>query len=260
MNPDTLVAVSCYAGDKNRVLQGLDVWLAHECPVVLLSPADAPVWVDHPRVVRRSAGHRGVQGQAHLDRWDEYFRMLLEFPQNNFLICDSDSFCLSPKLPDRFYQGPDTFWSFHHPEGRPHTSPYPKVAYQSPMFISRANLEKLMSVDRAKVPAHPITPFQDWYLVALACESGVLCKHNEDGASYMGWNGAVGQIEGEFRMGPEWRGEDRMVSDVLAGTIFVHSVRHAMVLARLLQARRDYVARHQLTPEESPATISLVSK
>lgn len=244
MNPDTLVAVSCYAGDKHRVEHGLSTWLSHERPVVLLSPADATVSVDHPRVTSRSWGKRGVEGQDHLDRWDAYFRMLLEFPQNKFLICDSDSFCLSPKLPDRFYEQPDAFWSYHHPEGRPHASPYPKVAYQSPMFISRSNLEKLMQVDRAKVPAHPITPFQDWYLVALACESGVLCKHNFDGASYMGWNGAVGQVEGAFQMGPEWRGEDRMIADVFRGIVLVHSVRHAPVLQHLLWARQQYVMTH----------------
>jgi hypothetical protein len=258
MNPDTLVAVSCYAGDKFRVEQGLELYLSHECPIVLLSPADAPVSLDHPGISSRSSGVAGVEGQAHLDRWDDYFRILLTFPQKHFLICDSDAFCLSPQLPGRFYAEPEVFWSYHHPEGRPHTSPYPKVAYQSPMFISRANIEKLLSVDRRKVPAHPITPFQDWYLVALACESGVRCEHNFDGVSYMGWNGAVGQVEGMFRMGPEWRGEEMMVADVRQGVIFVHSVRHAPVIRRLVETRKEYLAAHpELTTDKFPATVLL---
>lgn len=246
MNPDTLVAVSCYSGDISRVENALSVglYLHHECPVVLLSPADAPVEIRHPQVVCQSAGVRGVEGQSSLDRWDLYFRKLLEFPQKNFLICDSDSFCLSPELPARFYKHPEVFWSYHHLDERLHASEYQKVAFQSPMFFNRETLEKMMEVDRAKVPCHPITPYQDWYLVALACEAGITCRHNQDAVSYMGWNGGgENSVVGGIHTGPEWRGADQMVFDVLHGKILIHSVRHLDVLKRVVEARQGYVWR-----------------
>lgn len=248
MNNDTLVAVSCYAGDKYRVENGLELYLHHQRPVVLLSPADAPVALDHPFIASRSAGIRGVEGPDHLARWDEYFRMLLAFPYNFFFICDSDAFCLSPKLPDRFYENPDVFWSYHHPDHRPRPEsyPYPRLAYQSPMFLSRASLEKMMRVDRAKVPCNSLTPYQDWYLVALAHEAGIKCAHNFDGVSYMGWNGDDKHtVVDTFAMGPEWRGEDMMVADVMKGVIFIHSVRHPRVIQRLVQARQDYLCENR---------------
>ena len=242
MNPDTLVAVSCYAGDTFRIENALEHGLIthHECPIVLLSPADAP-GVIQP-FLSRSCGVRGTQGQESLDRWDGYFRMLLEFPQEHFVILDSDSYCLTPEFPRRWYQEPDVFWSFHHPENRPHKSPYPKFAYQSPIFLNRRTLEKLLSVDRALVPCHPITPYQDWYLVALACEAGVTCKHNFDGVSFPGWNGGGENSNvGGFVSDKSYRGGDRMVDEVLDGKILVHSVRHKDMLQRVMDARRAYV-------------------
>ena len=243
MNPDTLVAISCYSGDTFRIENALSVGLLthHECPIVLLSPADAPGVI--PPFLSRSCGVRGTQGQESLDRWDGYFRMLLEFPQNNFLIIDSDSYCLTPELPKRFYDQPGVFWSYHCPEGRPHASPYPKVAFQSPMFLNREIIEKLLSVDRSKVRAHPITPFQDWYLVALACESGVEYKHNPDAISYMGWNGGPEFPTDNFDLDASYLGGDRMVADVLSGKILIHSVRHKYWLERMIEAHQEYLQR-----------------
>lgn len=239
MNPDTLVAVSCYSGDTFRITNALEHGLLtqHECPIVLLSPADAPGIVQP--FLSRSCGVRGTQGQDSLDRWDGYFRMLLEFPQNHFVIFDSDSYCLTPEFPKRWYDDPNIFWSFHHPEGRPHASPYPKVAFQSPLFINRANLERMLAVDRRKVRAHPITPFQDWYLVALACEAGITCQHNFDGVSFPGWNGGGENSNvGGFVSDSSYRGGDRMVEEVWDGKILLHSVRHKDMLQRVIDARR----------------------
>ncbi len=243
MNPDTLVAISCYSGDTFRIENALALGLLthHECPIVLLSPAALP-GVIQPYLCR-NVGPTGVWGQPSLDRWDLYFKELLKFPQNYFLICDSDSYCLSPELPRRFYKEPDVFWSFHHPDPRPHPSPYPKIAFQSPLFLSRSSIEKLLSVDRAKVPCHPITPFQDWYLVALTCECGNLeYRHNPDAVSFPGWNGGgANRVVDGFVSDENYRGADRMVDEVLSGKILVHSVRHREVLQRVVDARRAYV-------------------
>lgn len=242
MNTDTLVAISCYSGDQGRVESALDLYLHHQCPVITLSPTDAPANIQHARVGNRQAGKNCYDGQQCLDRYDAYLRILLEYPQNYFLFNDSDSFCLSPELPRRLYQE-DVFWSFIHPEGRPHASPYPKVAFQPPLFLSRGAIERLLSVDRSKVPCHPVTPYPDWYWVALACECGLAYKTHPDGVSFPGWNGGgANSVVGGFHSDANYRGADQMVREVLSGKIFIHAVRHADVVQRLRVARQDYLA------------------
>ena len=244
MNEDTLVAICCYSGDQARVETALDLYLHHDCPVLTLSPADAPANILHPRVTNRSAGRNCYDGQACLDRYDAYLRIMLSFPQKYFLFNDSDSFCLTPELPRRFYDEPDVFWSFIHPECRPHTSPYPKVAFQPPIFLSRTSIEKLLSVDRAGVPCHPITPYPDWFWVALSCECGLGYRHNPDAVSFPGWNGGGANTNvGGFVSDENYRGGDRMVAEVLAGKTFLHAVRHPDVVRRVVEARREYLRR-----------------
>ena len=43
MNDNTLVAVSAYAGDLNQVQNNMPLYRHHQCPVVILSPSDAPI-------------------------------------------------------------------------------------------------------------------------------------------------------------------------------------------------------------------------
>jgi hypothetical protein len=242
MNPDTLVAVSCYSGDQQRVANALDLYLHHECPVVTLSPDDAPAKILHPRVENWHGGKNSYDGQKCLDKYDEYLGLMLKSPYKHFLFHDSDSLCLTPELPRCFYEEPDVFWSFNHPEGRPHESPYPKIAFQPPMFFSRAVIERLWSVDRTKVPCHPITPYPDWFFVALACEAGVLYKQTPNSVSFPGWNGggANANVAG-FVSDASYRGGDRMFDEVLNGATFLHAVRHPDVLQRVRDARRAFL-------------------
>lgn len=196
----------------------------------------------HPRVTNISAGTNCYDGQANFDKHDEYFRILLKQPYEHFFVVETDSFCLSPELPKRFYQEPDVFWTYVHTEERPHKSPYPKIAFQAPWFYSRKTIERLLSVDRSKLQYHPATPYGDWFFMALCCESGVQFRHNLDGVSFMGWNAdGNDEVPERARVPSYWRGEDFMEEDVLHGTILIHSVRHLRVINRLKEARRQYL-------------------
>lgn len=239
MNDDTLVSVHCYQGDAELVREFMPQYLHHECPVVVLSPADSPVEIDG--IDCRSAGKRGYFGQDSLDRQREHLKLLLTYPQHYFLLNDADSFCLSPELPAYLYKHENVLWSNEVPEGRPHASPYPKLGVHPPYFLTRKTIEKMLTVN---VPAHPITPFIDWYMLALACESGVGHAAFPDGRSFPAWrHGAIAETK---ELGHDFHHEETtsgvdgarlMASQVRSsGVIFVHSVKHAHVRDELVAA------------------------
>lgn len=169
MNKSTLVAVCCYDGDKQRVIEQMPCHTRPGFPVVVLSPLDSPVSI--PPHIARHAGRRAYIGGASLLRQLEYFRILLEYPHEFFLINDSDSFMLSRSVPERLYE--DRFlWSNEVVEPRPHASPYPKLAFQPPYFLHRSLLTQMLLIG-PNIPTHPITPYVDWFMNALSFEAGI---------------------------------------------------------------------------------------
>lgn len=145
MNPDTLVAVSAYAGDKHQVEHNLPVYLHHECPVVIFSPEDAPI-TDIPHVSHRHAGLKGWIGPQTLERQRKFLEGLLEFQFGHFLFNDADSMCLSPEIPKYLYDDPDCVWANVVQDTNPAPSFLPKVALQPPYFFSRKVVQGLLSV------------------------------------------------------------------------------------------------------------------
>lgn len=239
MNDDTLVAVHCWQGDQHLVEAFMPQYQAHGCPIVILSPIDSPVRIDG--VECRSAGKRGYFGQASLDRQREHLKLLLEYPQRWFLLCDADSFCLSPELPRYLYDSDNTIWANVVREMRPHKSPWPKQALHPPYFLARETIEKLLAV--GPVEAHEITPFVDWLMLVLACEAGVTYRSFPDGKSFPAWrHGAIPETKElghDYVHEPTERGVDgarRMAHFVRQGTNFVHSVKHPPVRDMLVTA------------------------
>jgi len=173
MNDNTLVAVCGYAGDAKRIKNFIRFQEQHTCPIVVLSPADSPI-KEMRNHICRSAGKRAYIGQESLDRQIEYFKILLEYPFEYYLLNDSDSFVISGQLPEAWYVEADKWvvWVNRVEDPRPHASPYPKWAFQPPYFLSRNSMKKLISVAH-KCPAHPITPYVDHFMVQLICEAGI---------------------------------------------------------------------------------------
>jgi hypothetical protein len=241
VNENTLVSVHCYQGDADLVREFMPQYLHHECPVVVMSPADSPVRIHGMEC--RSAGKRGYFGQGSLDRQREHLKLLLTYPFRYFLLNDADSFCLSPELPAYLYKHENVLWSNEVTEGRPHASPYPKLGVHPPYFLTRATIEKMLTVN---VKAHPITPFIDWYMLALACEAGVGHAAFPDGRSFPAWrHGAIPETK---ELGHDFHHEETrggvdgaklMSSQVRSsGVIFIHSVKHPHVRDELVEAYR----------------------
>lgn len=172
MNERTVVAVCCYQGDMQQVIHALPLYAHHNCPVVVFSPKDSPVLIPGVRCLQ--FGRRAYIGQDSLDRQRFYMQSLLnDSTAQYFLLNDSDSFCVSAQIPVQAYaESADTIWAGIISESRPHISPYPKLALHPPYFFDRPSLGKMLSV-AGEITAHPITPYVDWYMLALACEAGL---------------------------------------------------------------------------------------
>jgi len=243
MNPDTLVAVSAYAGDKHQVENNLPLLLHHGCPVVVLSPSDAPITaVNEPTVHCIWEGLKGWIGPQTLERHVIFLRTLLRFPQQFFLFHDADSINLSPRIPDYLYQEPGTFWSNIVQDTNPGPSLLPKVAMQPPYFLSRQVIEAQLSVvgnlptSYYGTPVNPDgwpMPFPteciDHFVLQLAHGSGLPYKTFPDGASFE-------------TASPQ--GLKAMAAQVRSGKILVHSVKTKAVLDRLRVEHRNFCRAH----------------
>lgn len=234
MNPDTLVAVSCYAGDVGQVTGNIEAYVHHQTPVVIFSPEDSPV--DLPGWDCRHAGKRAYIGQDSLDRQRKYLEILLTYPHKYFLFNDSDSMCLSAEIPRYVYDSPDVVWSNEVVEPRPHASSLPKIAMQPPYFLSRALIQRMVGV-ADRIVIHPITPYIDHYMLQLVCEAGIFHKNFlEAGEPWtkvnrMGepWGESWGEMSGRVRY---------------HGRVFVHPVKSSDHLHRLLAHHRAYAQEH----------------
>lgn len=139
MNPSTLVVVHCYAGDQQRVEDFLPQFLHHECPVLILSPNDAPVDIRHPGVTCRSAGMKGWKGPDTIYRQIAHWEIAAEYEADHYLMHDADSICLTPELPRYLYEeDPEIFWcnvigTYYY-------------NYEPPYFFSRNNLLRMIDV------------------------------------------------------------------------------------------------------------------
>jgi hypothetical protein len=257
MNPDTRVAICCYAGDMHQVVEALGVHLHHECPVVVLSPEDAKAEVNYPGIENRFVGKRAYIGQESLDRQRGHLETLLTFPENHFLINDSDSGMLDPKIPDYLYAEPDIVWSNQIGDGIPeHQAAYPEgfphIAFQPPYFLSRQTIEAMLSVaDDPRCRANPTLPFIDHYMVQLTLAASLPWQR------LRGANSFPISINSVAHPNPS-REQLRIYAHGLAlalnavrheGMSVVHSVKDGKTWDKLMEARRQYIAEH---PEHAP--------
>ena len=225
MNEDTRVAVCCYAGDQDRVIANLDLYLHHECPIAILSPEDSKVEIHHPGIVNRFGGKRGHVGPHTLDRERQHLEILLEFPEKYFMIHDADSICLDPKFPAYVYAEPDLVWSNQvNDTMRQHQAAFPQgwphVAFQPPYFLSRKTIAAMLAV-ADQIIASPMMPFIDYYMVQLTCTAGLPWKRFENCAC---------------RRPP-------MAFDLVRrGVSILHGIRSPKDAHTLMDMRRDYLA------------------
>jgi hypothetical protein len=150
----TLVVVHCYAGDQPLVEMMLPYWLHHGHPLLLLSPEDAPVNIEHPGVTCKSSGLRGWKGPHTIHRQIAHWKLTSEESFDYVFLNDADSLCLTPELPAYLYSEPDAFYcnvlchEFEHREDdHPNLNP--------PYWMSHETLDKLITAADAVKEATP---------------------------------------------------------------------------------------------------------
>lgn len=231
INPDTCVAVCCYAGDAHQVTEMLDLYKHHECPITVLSPTDSPA-PEMPGVESVYAGKRAYIGQDCLDRMYLQFAELLHYPEQHFLIHDSDSICISPELPACLYAEPDVLWSNlvindikeqqrGFPRGVPH------LAFQPPWFLSRRTIERILEAGRPL--CNEALPFIDYWLVETAYRNHIPYKSLPNTIS-------IGLSSNNPQAAPSVHERVRR-----GELIFIHSVKGKEFSAPIMAARKEFL-------------------
>lgn len=172
MDGGTLVVVCAYAGDAEQLEILRPAYEHHRYPILILTPEDSPIEEYHGHKCLQG-GKRAYIGQESLDR--QHIHMLIAYEQGAewYLFHDSDSICLSKKIPEYLYQDRTSIYSSevadHREKG--YHDPLPHIAMQPPYWMHRSVLQKFIL--NGKQPADPVTPFIDWYMVQVAYAAGV---------------------------------------------------------------------------------------
>lgn len=175
----TLVVVHGFDGDAELMKRHLPFYESHGCPILVLSPEDAPIhhMGDH---MCRHGGKRGHVGTTACERQLAHYKIALEYSVDFYLMYDADAISLEPEIPAYLYEHYTEVFSnevmdarFDQPGADPeYHKPLSPIAMQPPYFMSRASLRKMVEAAPLVKP-DPITPFQDWYPVQLCHAAGI---------------------------------------------------------------------------------------
>jgi hypothetical protein len=232
----------------------LPLYTHHECPVTVLSPEDSRAEIDYPGVECRFGGLRAYIGQASLDRQIEHLKILLTYPENHFLIHDSDSVCLDAKLPGYLYAEPDVVWSNQVFDNILEHQPYfpsdwPHVAFQPPYFLSRQTIEKMIAVkDHPFCKASPCMPFIDFFMVQLTMVAGLTWRRFPDCLSFGICADPHKKLDS--RQQTMYSRNTLMALNAVRneGVQIIHSVKDPKIAEDLYVARQQFLGTHDAKP------------
>jgi hypothetical protein len=232
------------------------MYLHHECPLVILSPEDSKATITYPGVENRYGGKRAYIGQDSLDRQREHLKILLTFPEHNFLIHDSDSVNLDPKIPDYLYDEPDVVWSNQvHDDIPEHQSTFPArwphVAFQPPYFLSRRTIEAMLAVADG-ITASPVMPFIDFYMLQLTMAAGLPWKRFFDCVSCpIAIDIVAHPVPNEHEIEVYSNGFKIAMNLVRnKGANILHSVKDHRAMKELAEAHRLYLLEQRQQPKQ----------
>lgn len=259
MNEDTRISIHCYAGDIHQV--NFDLMHQHGCPITILSPEDSRAEVSDEDC--KFGGKRAYVGQDSLDRQVRHMELLLEYPENHFLMHDSDSILLDAKIPDYLYAEPDFVWSNQVIDAIPEHQPFfpdgwPHVAFQPPYFMSRKIMQALVTAAKdPRAKANECMPFIDFFMMQLTMIAGVPWRRLNDCVSC--------QISADPLKEPTMTPElfmhheagFRLASDAInKGCQILHSVKNPAAAALFVEKRKAYLAGHpHALPMYRPAPV-----
>lgn len=240
MNENTLIVVSAYAGDQHQVDALYPVYRHHGCPVLILSPTDAPITAlsGNPEgVYYHQLGRAEWAGEKALERHKLFLAHLAVLPYDRFLFNDADSCCLSARLPDELWDG--SCWSNEVADTNSAPSKLPKIAMQPPYAFTKSVVQRMLPILDKPAMSYSTVTAEGELPVPTHCPDHLqlqLCH-------------AAFVHHKNFRHGVSWEtkselGIHEMSRRVREGTIFCHSVKSADRLHRLMAARMLYIQQH----------------
>ena len=227
LNPHTLVSCHGYFGDSLQIRNMLRYQEHHQAPLIVVSPVDSKIEKMGPHICR-FAGKRQYIGQLSLDRQFAQLRVLLEYPFEFFLANDSDSLCISPKIPQYLYDDSHNLWSNEVSDLMHQRKPgykWPRFAFQPPYFFSRSILERMIETE-GTFETDMQTPFIDWLMMAICAAGDIPHKNYRDGVSC-----------------PTSDNHSRrhMVNNIVQrGAVMLHSVKTPLALQEMVSARHQF--------------------
>lgn len=227
LNPHTLVSCHGYFGDSAQIRGMLRYQEHHQCPLIIVSPVDSRIERLGPHICR-FAGKRQYTGVLSLERQFAQLRVLLEYPFEFFLANDSDSLCISPKIPEYLYKDPVNLWSNEVSDLMHQRKPgykWPRLAFQPPYFFSREILERMVKTE-GTFEYDMQTPFIDWLMMAICVAGDIPHKNFRDGVS-------CPTSDNHSRQ--------HMVNNIVKrGAVMLHSVKTPLALQEMVSARHQF--------------------
>lgn len=227
LNPYTLVSCHGYYGDSAQIRGMLRYQEHHQAPLIIVSPVDSRIEKMGPHICR-FAGKRQYIGVLSLERQFAQLRVLLEYPFEFFLANDSDSLCISPKIPEYLYKDPLNFWSNEVSDLMHQRKPgykWPRQAFQPPYFFSREILERMIKTE-GTFEYDMQTPFIDWLMMAICFAGDIPHKNFRDGVS-------CPTADNHSRR--------HMVNNIVQrGAVMLHSIKTPLALQEMVSARHQY--------------------
>jgi hypothetical protein len=224
---NTLVVVLCYDGDADQVSHQLESYTHHGGDVLLLSPIDAPVQIDHPQVTCISAGLSGWKGRHVAFKLMDHWETMLDRSEDWFLVHEPDSVCLSKELPEEIYQREDLLWSMA--LGEPNQ---PGVNYNAPWFAHRRVWSRMLRESEQHV--------EEWD-AAWSANGGAGMGNSEMISTILGADrGLEGGIQGARLPSSVWAYQENdpalMLRSAAQGVRFVTGIKTPQMYEQLVQA------------------------
>ena len=204
------------------------MWRHHRCRILLLSPQDSPVDIQDPQIFAcLHAGKSEYGGVETIARERAYLWRMMDCLFKYYFVCDTDCYCLSPEFPAELYRAPEVVWSILESDAgypRPVGYSFPRWAFQTPWFIPRVVLPKLLAQTERTVFV-PGGAWGDNDLMQLTVLAGI---------EYRALPGAI-----SCAMVPD--NMERVRKFIRDGGIFVHSVKDPAMTQEFVDLRKQHL-------------------
>lgn len=221
-----LIMVMTHQGVEETIKRHWPFWSAnaqaHDGKVMFTCPVDSPISEAPGEILK--IGNKGHFGPTSIKRFHEIHETMLRFPADWYMLCEYDSLCLSPQLPNVWHT--PGFWATICIEPTAPIGFVAKYFFATPMMFSRDGLTQIVNAMDRLSPSAQGGFFDRWLGLLLLQEK-------------IPWHGYQPPGYTENTIGKEAWGHSRALEAVKNGTVMVHGIKTPETLALLHNAYRE---------------------